>query len=314
MRWMSRGTTGVLLGGLVASTGVAGPIRVDEVPADSSVVIHVDVERLVDSEVGEMILDEAGDDLRQLEEVERELGIDPLHDLRDVTICLMGDEEDEVVIYASVSDALEETMGRLEEYGDEIDLDVVERFGGLLHSFRIDGERVHALVREDHGGYRVALSPHRRLVAIAGKTLEGEHEAMGDMHGLARIEAREGAFAQMLIPDLGAVPMDPDDVPESLREMVRTVYGEVGERDGEVFARCLIRMGDDEDAERLEQVGLGLIAMVQLAQSLDEGRDRDLQRVARLLRGFVIERDGNIVQALLEVDVDDAMDLIEHAE
>lgn len=314
MRCMRRGVGVGLLSGLVASSGLAGPIRIDEVPADSSVVIHVDVERLVDSELGQMILDEAGDDLDQLEEVQEQLGLDPLHDLRDLTICLLGDEEDDVVILASVSDALEETMERLEEYGDEIDLDVVERFGGLLHSFRIDGERVHALVREDHGGFRVALSPHRRLVAIAGETMEGEHEALSERRGLARIEAREGAFAQMLIPDLGAVPVDRNEVPESLTEMVRGVYAEAGEAGDEIFARCLIRMDNEEDAQRVEQVGLGLIAMVQLAQSLDEGRDRDLQRVARLLRGFVIERDGTIVQAVLEVDLDDAMDLIEHAD
>ncbi len=314
MRWTSRVGGAVLLGGVLGSPLLGGPIRVDEVPADSSIVVHVDVERLVDSELGGFMLEQAGDDLRELEQIEEHLGIDPLHDLRDFTICLLGDEEDDIVILASASDMLEETMERLEAYADEIALKVDERFGGLLLSFHIDGERIHALVREDDRGYRVALSPHRRLVALAGETLEGEHDALSSRRELEYIEARHGAFAQVLIPNLDEVPVDRNDVPDSLREMVRGIYAEVGQDDGEVFARCLIRMGNEEDARRVEQVGLGMIALVQLARTLDEGRDRDLEQVAHLLRGFVLEREGRFVHAMLEIDLDDAMELIEHAE
>jgi len=298
----------------LAGNLAAGPIRVSDLPADSRAIIHIDVEHLVHSDLGQAILEKNADDLGDLDEVEKQLGIDPLSDILDVTVCLLGDNEDDVVVLASVNEALEETLDRLEEYGEDIDLEVRERFGAQWLSFEMDGDRVHAIVDKARHGYRVAFSPEKRLLEIVGKTMGGDQDSIDEREGMDRIRARDGVYLQLMVPDLSALPMDRSDIPRGLLEMVQSVYGEVGEDDGDVFIRGLMRMSDDDDAQRVLQVAQGLVAMVQLAEGIDQGQDEGLEMLIGLLRGVDFERHGDVVEIGIEIDADDAIEMIEQAD
>ncbi len=303
----------VLAGSLIASTALGGPINPREVPAKSRAIVHVDIEALLDSKIGEFILDHA-DGLGELHEVKRELGIDPLKDVSDITVCLLGDDEEDVVILATVSDAIEAVLKKLDDFGDEIDHDVRHRYGGDLHIFSIDGKRVGALVREARAGYRIAVSPNADLLEIVGETIDGDRESIrGRDHALGRIQARDGAFIQLVAFDLSELPMH-RELPGQIADKVKGVFAQIGEDDGKVFLNARIALDDEDDADDLVKVGQGLLALLTFAQIMDDEHDEELAMVIDLVKGLEIESDGSVVEISLELDADDVMELIEQAD
>lgn len=303
----------VLAGSLVASTALGGPINPREVPAKSRAIVHVDIEALLESEIGEFILDHA-DGLDELQEVKQELGIDPLKDISDITVCLLGNDEEDVVILATVSDAIEAVLEKLDDFGDEIDHDVRQRYGGDLHTFRIDGKRVGALVREARGGYRIAVSPNADLLEIVGETIDGDRESIrGRDHALGRIRARDGAFIQLMVFDLSDLPMN-RELPGQIADKVTGVFAQIGEADGKVFFNARIGLDDEDDAKDLVKVGQGFLALLTFAQMLDDEHDEELAMVIELAKSLWIDRDGSVVEVSLELDAEQVMELIEQAD
>lgn len=299
--------THAMLGLALAAPALAGPINEREVPAASRAVLHVDLEALMDSEIGEFLIDHA--DLDGLDEIEREFGLNPLEDIRDITFCLLGDDDEEAVILATVTGAFEEVLEKIGQFGEEIDHKVDERFGGDWHSLDMDGKRIHALVREVRGGYRIAISPDRGMLETVGETIEGDRDSIRDRdHPLGRVRPADGAFVQLVAFDLSELP-NGHELPHNLGERLKGVIAQIGEDDGKVFCHARLGLGSDEDAENVMKVGQGLVAMLQLAQSMDEGHDEDLETVIRFAKGLKIERDGSVVDARFEFDTDDFLDI-----
>ncbi len=311
MRFTHALLSGSLMVSSAVSTVMGGPINSREVPARSRAIVHIDIEALLASEIGEFALGHA-DGLEDLDEVRREIGLDPLKDIRDITVCLLSDDEEDVVILATVSDALENVLDRLEDFGEELNHDVRRRFGGDLHTFDADGKRMGALVREGRGGYRVAISPDADLLRIVGETIDGDRESIRDQdHDFGRLRARDGAFVQLVALDISKLPFH-DDLPGGVAKMLKGVVAQIGEDGGRVYCNARVGVGSAEDAENLVRMGQGLLAMLHLAKNLDEGHDEELRTAIHLAKGLRIERDGAIVEVTLEIDSDDVRELIEN--
>lgn len=294
---------------VVAASALGGPIDLKSIPAQSRAVIHVDIERLVASDLGRMFLQES-DAADGLGELRAHLGIDALSDLRDVTVCLIGDDEDDVVILATIDDSLEDAIARLDEHAQEIGHSVEERFGGDWHTMRIDGNRVHALVRPRGDLYRVAISPGSDWVEAVGRTVAGDDESLA--RRISVPEAPRGTFAQVIAPRVASLPMR-DDIPRELLSKVRSMSAQMGEDDGTFHARLDLTMGDEDDATSVMQMGQGLIAMVNLAGSVKDA-DADLKKVASLVRGLRVSQDGETVTATLRLESGVVRALIREAE
>ena len=303
----------LLAGTVMASAALAGPIKTSDVPAKSSAVVHVNLEALLDSDIGEFVLEHA-DGLGELDEVRREIGIDPLKDIRDVTVCLLGDDEEDVVVLATVSDALEDVLDKLDEFGDEIDHDVRHRYGGDLHTFNMDGNEVAALVREGRGGYRIAISPNADLLKIVGETIDGDRDSIrGRDHDLGRFGGNDNAFVQLVVFDLGDLPMHAD-LPSQIAGKINGVIAEIGEDDGQVFCNARIGVEDEDDAENLVRLANGASAFLELAKSMNEGHDEEIAMAMELLKNLRIKSDGSVIDIRLKLDTDMVMELIEQAD
>jgi len=300
-----------VLAGLAAASLVtastAGPINPEHVPADAKIVIHVDLEGLVESELGQFLM-EHGDHLDDLKEIEHELGIDPFEEIRDITVCLLGDDEEDAVILATVSDALEGVIDRIEEYADELRHDVRRRWGGDVHTLHMDGKEVQALVIEARRGYRVALSPGGEWLRMVAETIEGEERSLADTD-LGHVRPGRGAFLFLAVNDISKLPFDHDDPPAQVLKRASGFTAEIGEDDGEVFARAALRLRERGDADRVIQIVQGLLALGAL---MDEDQvDREFRAALKLLRSIDLDVDGRMIEASFHHDLRDLVELME---
>ena len=107
---------------VLTATATASPLKKDRVAADANWLIHVDVERLLNSTIGRFLLEHAEEldiDLDDLDKMKREVGVDPRTDLKGVTLYGTGDEPGEdAIIVAVTTDRVDEAIERLLDHDD----------------------------------------------------------------------------------------------------------------------------------------------------------------------------------------------------
>ena len=97
--------------GLGGATATAGSLDLDAVSADATWLVHVDVERFVDSTLGRFVIEnsEALDiDVNELREMEEQLAINLWEDVMSVTLYGVGEDDDEGVVVAVTNHQIDE--------------------------------------------------------------------------------------------------------------------------------------------------------------------------------------------------------------
>lgn len=84
---MLAGGLGLGVVGLATSVALAGPLDPARLPVDARLVAHADVDAIRASEAGRLLLENAGPGpLGMLERLRRDVGIDPVREVHDITV------------------------------------------------------------------------------------------------------------------------------------------------------------------------------------------------------------------------------------
>ena len=292
----------------LASASLADELRRSSIPADASMVLHFDFEGFRRTSLWQMLLEHEDFDiaaeLDELEDIRREFGIDPLTDVRSVTVYGRDDAEPHAAL-VTVNDRIDTALHRMRDEEDYRSF----RSGGLdLHSWDDGGDSVFAYVHPLRSGDRVlVLSDSPERVIDGARVLAGERESLADVRA-PRLDVRpnRGSFLYVAAADL---PSLHDIEPASqLFGLAQGIQFDLGEAGGLLFAQLAVVTESDEDARNLADMGQGLIAMARLVAS---GQAEIPDVAIDTLDSIQINRRGNEISVGFELDVRRVMDELE---
>lgn len=272
-------------------------------PADSMLVVTVDLERLRSSPVLAPLVQE-GRELRGIGKLEDVCGFDPIGSLREIAFAVPSGEGDDLGVIATGPIEAEAFL-RCASH-------VIDRRGG---KFVIETDGSFTLVRDWHGGQGgtiavrnggpVLLGEGELLKAMMRAAEEKAPSALSTLHPGLRERAGEGAIVASIV------------IPNEMKELVRA---EVGQDFPALRLESAVAVLSADPAFRI-----GMRAncdapepCAELAESLREARDEKagevgarLAGLANLLSRLRIEAEGKSLVARLDVPAEEASKLVD---
>jgi hypothetical protein len=283
----------------------AGGLDKSQVPADAKWVAHLDVEALLDSQVGGFALDQGGERLRaKMAKFAQVFGFDPIIDLRSVT--LFGTEHGPAqavgLVRAKVDQEKLQTLLQANK-GYERLLEgerIVHRWTQNPEDAEDDGVR-HGTFYEDDLTL-IARSKEALLGAVA--VLEGKRASLATKDSGLVPDIPAGAFvvvaAHQIVAPAGSEPW---------AEMVRSVSVVGGEHDNVVFGRAIAGLDEERNAQHVRQMLQGLLSLATLR--LERSPEiQALPELKEILKGIGIGGEGTAVRVDVAVAVEDVKALM----
>src|SRR5262245_55556254 len=195
---------------LATLSAPADELRRDRVPADVDLVVHLDLEGFKQTQIWKHMLtamDEADldSDLGDLNELKSRFGIDPLTDVRAITLFKVESEEEPTVVLFSATPVVDEALRKFQkEPGYErITVSGIER-----HTWREDSDddKAYAYVHNGPNDERViVLAANQNSAVHAARVLRGEdpsHQKAGTLLSLSPARGSFLYFAAKHIPHI----------------------------------------------------------------------------------------------------------------
>ena len=295
----------------VSVSAWAGPLQKEAVSADAKWVVHLDVEGLIASDVGQAVLALARDKDPGLDTkiaaIAEKIGADPLKDLKGITLygTAFDGKDGVAVIRASVNQ--EKLLGLLAANESHKEITVGERKAHQWVEKKRgpgdDGVRVGAFFGDD----TVVIARSVEALTKALDVLDGKQSSLAADSALSPDGDKPPLFwaAVMDLP----VPTAAEAAAEAAAagaaekavkvnvklpnaEFLKRVSGGsllAGSAAGEVFGKVALIARSAEDGARIRQMVQGLVAFGQMA--LDAKEDDALAKQAgELLKGVKVSR------------------------
>jgi len=261
------------------------------VPDHATWALHVDLETLLDSSFGQMVMSEAQGEM-EIEELEH-YGIDPFQDLFGFTAYGEGEDERSIVAIVEGADMLRNIVEKLEEEAGDAYTRI--RSGGrTVHAIEDGEDSIYAVFEERRRG-RTQLVLSTSLDRLdAGVQQLGDHDVPGFIEGR---EPRAGSFLYVVAEELpGSSPRHPAS------ELLQNASGlmlEIGEHRGGMFIDASLETGDAEQANMLLQAVRGVQAMAGMMAS----QDPELERFVHVINNLNLNVRGDLVSASLQIEM-----------
>ena len=310
---MRKVMTSMLAVAALASAAMAGAVKSQNISADAMWAIHLDAEALLRTGVAKLILAEVekkDDFLNGIAQIRQVFGLDPLRDVRGVTVYgkVLGGDQIVALIDATVDEnnvvgmLMNNSTYRGRQYGDH-----------TLHEWTDNGKPGKP-PKTQH-----ACFFDRTTVLIAGG-LELLKGAVDVLDGKAKSMAKTGGMKRLSKPPAGAflvgaaekvkIPVE-DDNPHAL--VVRAITDlalQVGEAGDAVFVNFTAVTRTADRALKLRQMVQGVVAMAQTQVEQREdipalGEKVEItgeDTVSRLRATVPIESVKKLVQSLIAED------------
>jgi len=304
-----------VVAGVVGLAGVAeaGPLRASRIAPDAQWVVHVDVERAASSALGTFIRanQSVAFDLEDMDDFQRELGIDPFTDIRSITLSGIHPEDETPMIVVDATSAIDNALARLPEAAGE-KYHKVENAGRTVHVIEDDDQTWYAYVKP-------GADRDSRVLFVAS--------SMDELtEGMIRLEAaRDGAYPPAVRhggPSAGSfVYLSVNELPDHMDDMgpastllrnATSVTVDVGESGGDLFVRGLIDSVDPAQAQNIVQMAQGLLAMGRAMAP----NDPDAARFVPILDSVRIGMEGDSLALSVKAPVTLVQQIImeEHAD
>ena len=274
----------------LAATTDAGELRRDLVPANVSWIGHFDFEGLQRTNLWNQLLTheefELEDAMGELDEIRREIGIDPLQDIRSITVFGTGMSEEETVAMVRTTSAIDLALDR---FAEEDEYRRTSRGGYVLHSWDNEG---YAYLHEGQGDERVLLvAGDPATLARTADVLNGRGlSLMGT--ATPRVTAVPSSESFVFFAAAEGIPGLHEIEPASqIANLAQGIVFQMGEARGELFLTANVLTADIDAALNLSDVFDGLLALAKLAMATE-----DLPSSLRdLTRSLQVETRGNEV-------------------
>ncbi|MEM9381392.1 MAG: hypothetical protein AAGB93_15670 [Planctomycetota bacterium] len=284
----------------------SSPLSRGILPADTSFVVHVDLQGLmrsvwwksVDEATG--IMDQIADD-DDFAEMRREFGVDPFRDFLGVTVIGHDEDGDDAVVVIHATDRIDAALDRVRQM-DEYRL--VAHDGLELECWTEgDDESVFGAVlgERESTDVRVVLGQNRDRVSRVIRTMLGDQNSVADVDGTAvQARPRKGSyvFVEVGLPFAELL----EDTPASrVASKARRFTLDLGQRKDDVFVDAVVESGSDGDARDIADVVNGVRSMVTLSGVLEQVP----VGLSEALEGARAEIDGRSVRMALTIPIED---------
>jgi hypothetical protein len=303
-----------------SSNIIAQEAKTIELPAETKMVAHLDLEAMKNSAFGkkfidlvlERIIDEIGDragvDIPEMDEVVNLIGFNPLEEIQTITISATDFEKPETGVLGVV--AMKKTVGKMEELLPGLPNYELKTIGEQkVHSISPDGNiRVLLAVPTDSDG-------NRTLIASANEELlTGQLQRFGN-------SSSAGAENFSYTPTPGnLLDVRVSEIPtEGLGEGPQTIIAAMLEEvqlqlteDSDVLKVVVdLKANSQENADQLNQMLQGLVPMLQDAIS-EFSQDLNVKREGELVTMSISMNSEKVVE-LIDQQFDAAVGMVEGA-
>ncbi len=279
------------------TTAPADKLKRERLPADVDLVVHFDLEGFKQTELWRHISESPeGAEMRagisDLEELKTRFGIDPLTDVRAVTLFKVEHEEDPTVVLFSTTPQIDEALRRFQA---EPGYARLSDSGIELHTWSEgNDDKVFAYVHASADQERVVvLASNQKSAVHAARVLRGEDPSHAQSGSLLTLAPAPGSFlyvAAKSFPDL-------EDTPASqVFGLAQGIQVDLGEAGGFLRAHMGVTTGSPKDALDISNVANGLISLARLAGG-------EMGEALELLTGIRMNTRGSEVQLDFEFEV-----------
>lgn len=286
---------------------VGDELKRERLPADVDFVMHFDFEGFKQTELWKQVssgLDQADlkADLEDFDELRTRFGIDPLTDVRAVTLFKVKSEEDPTVVLFSTTAKVDEALKNFQKEKGYARLSE----GGIeLHTWKTedDGheETVCAYVHSVANGERVVvLASNKESALRSARVLRGEAPSHATAGTLLSITPARGSFLYIAASE---IPHLDEFTPASqVFGLAQGIQVDLGEAGGFLRAHMGLATESPEKASDISRFVDGMIALGSLARE-ELGSAVEFLRALRLnTRGSEVTIDFEFgVQRLVEI-------------
>lgn len=281
----------VCVGVLFSSPLAADTFDPDKVSADAKWAIHLDVERMISSRIGEHFKDMLGMecDFKEVEVFGDMLGFDPFEDVHGVTLYGESFDEEEGVVLVKGRFDKEKVLDLMDE--EDVDFDEFDYEDVTIYTVTDGGDRFYFCFYK-HG--MALFSNSKKLMKEALDVLEGERESLaetGKLKGMRSLP--EGTFFAMAAQGFDGILGLDDEPGAAVLQKAESVHLAAGELEGDNFVKATLVTSDKETAKQVHDVVRGLIALGSMLEL--ENQEPELREIAKFLRTVKISQDGRKV-------------------
>ena len=300
---------------LACAPANAGDYQAKRVAADARWLAFIDVEGILKSNLGKFITEHGGElgvefGEGDMEEIQAELGINPLKDLHSITVYGAGNPDEDMHMVAllettaAVDDAVAKITGATEAQKAEDDDDDDDEKDDIS-VIELNGQKVHVFSDGDEDTYYVQVRPGpnsaSRLVVVSMdrdwmtkglSVLDGKSPSVAgaDKPGI-NFKPDDGTLAFAVCNDLSWIAEHHGDDHEPASAILKGAkgiefaYGESGE---DLFFNARLDTGSAEDAQNLSDMVRGLVAMAKYAGS----KEPELKPLMEPMRSLELKTEG----------------------
>lgn len=273
---------------------LAGPLNPSAVPANAKWFAHMDVEAAVKSKMGSFLREnKALFRIEGLDAVERDLGFDPLKEVRGVTIfssSSLGEDEEEPTLVAATSALVEQKAEELS--AKQPGFRKVSSAGLTYFSWDDDDETKYAAVLPGKGADErlVVFAPDEAGLRAAAAVVSGKKPGLAANSPLLATAPRAGSFLYGAVSSIKAEQEEGDPGAAVLRQSERGTL-DVGEAGDEMFADLTLAAKGEKEAANIGQVAGGLLALGRMVA----GEDPDMKPLVEAANAITISVEGRNV-------------------
>lgn len=287
-----------------AGAALAGPLDKKTVPADVTWVLHVDVEAALSSTIGKFILEHRDEaDFKDLDDLKAKFGVDPITDVRGVTIFGIHDEGEDAVLLIDGTAAFDNV---LQQMTAEKKIVIEDTDGYALLVWEEDGKSNVGYIRKGNKpeSRLVYVSSDRDRLITALRTIDHKAASVADdPNTLLKASPAPGSFLFIDAPEiagvlkkngLGSKMKDHGHDQSALLETIRGVNLDAGEATRKLFVSVVVTADTPENALNMVQTAQGFAALGRLMMS----KEPDFKEAVSLLNAVKISADDR--RALLK--------------
>jgi hypothetical protein len=298
---------GVLAGTLPAA---AGPLPISYIPADAQWVVHVDLEKGLKTSVGSYITGHLAEfEFDGLEAVRAKTGINPLADIKDVTVFGTSGEPQEGVAIIHTTGAVDAFLERSRK--EESTFKQVTRGEYTLDTWTEGGSTRFGYVKNLGENERLILVAQDadRLAAAIARTAgpgSGSGPAKAEPGDLLKQPPKATSVLFVAARGLGSMAANPKTV---MLQQAEGLVLDCGEDDGFLYASMAVTTRSAQDAQDLLAAMNGCIAIARMGAR----RNPELAGLMEVTSGLSLSAENGTVRGQMRYESAKALDMLKEA-
>jgi hypothetical protein len=288
------------------------------VPADTKFVVHLNLHAIHGTAIGGKLIEMAkqramkelgGQEGPSFEKIKEMLGFDPFQEIHGITVSASDYESPEQSLVAAIR--LQKTTGNLEGLLLGLPGYEAKEYGKhQMYSVAPDRDmRVFGAVHTGaQGNKTIVLSVKQEAVSNLLDQLDGKPTSGSEFKKISLADSK--ALVSLDVFELPKEVLGEDGPHANVVKLLRKISFQISESGENLNVGVALTTDTEKQAEQLRQMAQGLIAALDIAQSIDPDEE-ELKKIRQIARDFKATRDGATARINVSIASKELMKLIE---